>query len=229
MKSPKLGLLSLFLWISAGVLSASAVAQVSGKLVLGAYKPAAPVSKRPACNWELENGLKEVRPDRVDARRELAVVLLGDGQPKGLDRREVALTGGGLLPSTIVVRTGTTLLVRNDDEIAHELFAKGAQGFAAEATAPRGRRSLSLTTAGAWPLQDQLVTHVTGHLYVFSDLIAVATIDAEGQFSFKDVEPGKYTLKVFHGDKELESQPVELGARPLSINPITLMATSGSK
>ena len=58
--------------------------QVSGKLVLGAYKPppaARRESKRPSYNWELENGFKEVRPDRVDARRELAVVLLGEGEP----------------------------------------------------------------------------------------------------------------------------------------------------
>jgi len=51
------------------VLAASAAAQVSGKLVLGAYKPAPVASKRPAYNWELENGFKEVRKDKVDPRR----------------------------------------------------------------------------------------------------------------------------------------------------------------
>jgi hypothetical protein len=82
---------------------------------------------------------------------------------------------------------------------------------------------------GAWPLRDNVVTHVSGHLHVLPDLIAVATLDAEGQFSFKDIEPGKYVLKIFHGAKELDSQPIELTGKTLSVNPITLMATSGSK
>jgi hypothetical protein len=228
MRSPKLGLLS-FLPLAVALLCASAAAQVSGKLLLGAYKPVAPPSKRPSCNWELENGVKEVKPDRVDVRRELAVVLIGEGEPKGLDRLEIAFAGGSLMPSTIVARKGATLLLRNDDEIAHELLAQGMPGFTAEAIGPRGRRSLNLTEVGAWPLRDNVVTHVTGHLHVLPDLIAVGTIDAEGQFSFKDIEPGKYVLKIFHGEKELDSQAIELNGKTLSVNPITLMATSGSK
>jgi hypothetical protein len=214
--------------VAAG-LSASAAAQMSGKLVLGAYKPAVTPSKRPSCYWELENGFKEVRADRVDARRELAVVLIGEGEPKHLDRLEVRFAGGSLMPSTIAVRTGATVLIHNDDEIAHELFAQGLAGFSAEATSPRGQRSINLKTSGAWPLLDRLVTHARGHLYVLPDLMAVATVDADGQYSFKDVQPGKYVLKVFHGDKELASQPIELGSRALSVDPITLTVSPGSK
>ncbi len=210
--------------------AASAAAQVSGKLVLGAYKPAPPpASKRPAYNWELENGFKEVRPDRLDARRELAVVLLGEGEAKGLDRVEVTFSGGGLMPSTIVCRSGATLLVRNDDEVAHELFAKGLADFTAEAISPRGRRSVSLKSAGAWALADKLFPHVKGELLVLPDLQAVASVDAEGQFSFKDVPPGKYVLKVFHGDKELAAQQIELTSRPLSVDPIALTQSPETK
>jgi hypothetical protein len=229
MRSRKLGQLPLLPWAVVVGLSASAAAQVSGKLVLGAYKPAQIQSKRPSYNWELENGFKEVRPDRVDVRREVAVVLIGEGEAKGLDRIEVPFTGGSLMPSTLVVRTGATILFRNDDEIAHELYAQGLAGFAAEATAPRGRRSVNLTTAGAWPLRDKLVTHVAGQLYVLPDLIAVATLEADGQFTFKDVEPGKYVLKAFHGETELASQAVELGARPLTVNLVALTGSQGPK
>ena len=206
------------------VASASAQVQVSGKLLLGAYKPenAQPPSKHPGYNWELENGFKEVRPDRVDARRELAVVLLGDGDAPAESRVEITFSGGSLMPSTLVVRTGTTVLIRNDDEIAHELFAQGLDGFSAEATSPRGRRSVNLKTAGSWPLRDRALTHVTGQLHVLPDLIAVATLNAEGDYSFANVAPGNYVLKVFHADKEVASQEVEVAARPLTISPIAL-------
>jgi hypothetical protein len=218
-----------WLLLACSALAASAAAQVSGKLVLGAYKPPPVVAKRPSCNWELENGFKEVRHDRVDARRELAVVLIGEGEPKGLDRLEVTFSGGGLLPSTIVVRSGTTLLVRNDDEFAHELFADGLEGFAAEAISPRGRRSVAIKRPGSWPLHDKVIPHVTGQLHALPDLIAVGTVDAEGQYTFKDVPPGKYVLKVLHGDKELATQQVEVGSRPLSVNPIALTQSPAAK
>jgi hypothetical protein len=212
-------------------LSASAAAQVTGKLILGAYKPApAPAAQRASYYWELDNGIKELREDRVDAPRELAVVLVGEGQPAaGLDRLEVAFAGGSLLPSTIVVRSGATLLFRNDDEFAHELYAPGLAGLAAEATSPRGRRSVSLQSAGSYPLRDKIVAHVEGHLHVLPDLIAVATPDAEGQFGFKQLAPGKYTLKVFHGARELASQAIEVTSQDLTLDPITLTASPDSK
>jgi hypothetical protein len=221
-------------WLVAALLlglSATAAAQVTGKLILGAYKPAPPsAAGRPSYYWELDNGIKELREDRIDAPRELAVVLVGDGQPvAGLDRVEVAFAGGSLLPSTIVVRAGATLLFRNDDEFAHELYADKLAGLAAEATSPRGRRSVNLTAAGSYALRDKAVSHVEGQLHVLPDLIAVAAPDAEGQFSFKQVPPGKYTLKVFHGARELAAQPVELTSQELTLDPITLTASPEAK
>jgi hypothetical protein len=215
------------------MLAASAAAQISGKLLLGSLEPSASAAREPAgsYNWELENGFKEVRADRVDGRRELAVVLLADGLKAGHDaaRVEVAFSGGSLLPSTIAVRTGTTLMIRNDDEIAHELFAPGLTGLSAEPTTARGRRSVSLQTPGSWPLRDRLVPHLSGHLHVLPDLVAVASIDGSGQFSFSDVPPGKYTLKVFRGERALVSTPVELATRSLTLDPITFGAASDAK
>jgi len=228
MRFPKLRLL-LVCAVACG-LAASAAAQISGKLVLGAYKPAPPKAQRAGFNWELENGVKEVRPDRIDARRELAVVLLGEGEPPpGWDRVEITFSGGNLMPSTIAVRAGVTMLIRNDDEIAHELSATGLDALAAEATSPRGRRSVNLKDAGHWSLSDKIVPHVAGHLHVLPNLIAVASCDAEGQFSFKGVPPGKYVLKVFHAARELVSQEVELGTQDLTVDPITLTGPTDSK
>ena len=217
----RLSLLLLLLCCAAGTAAAS---EIKGQLVLGAYK-APPPDKLPRAgfNWELGNGFKELLKDSLDAERELAVVLLGEGEAPKLERVEGRFYGGSLLPATLVVRIGSTLRVQNEDEIAHELVAEGLDGFGAEATSPRSIRSVNLKTAGNWPLRDRLVSHVRGHLHVLPDLIAVATI-ADNRFTFSDVAPGTYTLKVFHGPKELVSQKVEVGPKPLSIDPITLMS-----
>jgi hypothetical protein len=207
-------------------LGTGAVAQVSGRLLMAAYKPApAPAPARPSCYWELENGFKEVKADRVSAKRELAVVLVGEGTPAaGSDRIEVPWNGGSLLPSTVVARVGATVLFRNDDEVAHELYAVGLEGLPVEATSPRARRSFQAAEAGNWPLRDKAVTHAEGHLHVLPDLIAVGTVQADGTFSFPEVAPGKYTLKVFHGSQELAAQAVEATGKSVTLEPIALTA-----
>jgi hypothetical protein len=62
-----------------------------------------------------------------------------------------------------------------------------------------------------------------------ADLMAVATVEADGSYAFKDVPPGKYVLKVLRGAKELASQDVELGSRPLSVNPVALTDSAADK
>jgi hypothetical protein len=228
MAFPKAWRMLVLLAVTAAVYS-SAAAQVSGKLLLGTYKPEPADKAKPSFNWELENGVKEVKPDRIEARRELAVVLLGEPPVKALERVEVTFSGGGLMPATVAVRAGSTLLVRNDDEIGHELYAPGLDGLSAEPTAPRGRRSVNLQTAGSWPLRDKLVTHVKGHLHVLPNLAAVAALEADGQFAFADVQPGKYVLKVFHGSVELLSREVEVGPKPLTLDPLALVRSESAK
>lgn len=195
---------------------------VRGQLVLGSLREAPSKVKPPraAYNWEIDNGVKELAPVRVSAQRELAVVLIGAAN-KAPDTVEVAVSGGALLPSTIVLRSGSTLKIRNDDEIGHELFAPGLDGFSAEATSPGGSRSVHLTKVGNWPLLDRLAAHARAHLHVLPDLAAVAKLEPNGSFSFNDVPAGKYTLKVFRGGAELSSKEIEVTDKPLTLDPLT--------
>jgi hypothetical protein len=195
---------------------------VRGQVVLGTLRAQPPIKPaRAAFNWELENGVKEVLPSRVSAPRELAVVLIGAGGPK-IEQVEVAFSGGALLPATLVLSTGTTLRIRNDDEIGHELYAQGLDGFSAEATSPGATRAVHLTRTGSWPLRDRLAAHASAHLHVVVDLAAVAKLEANGAFAFSDVPPGKYTLKVFRGSSELASKPVEVADKSVTLDPLML-------
>lgn len=209
-------------WSAQGIAS-----NVRGSLLLGAYRPSADPETPPApCYWELENGFKEVVQDRVEAARELAIVLVGPGTPAS-SQVEIPFRGGSLLPNTIAVRTGTTLRLRNEDEIAHELYAVGLDGFSREATSPRGMRSVLLRTAGHWVLRDNLVMHLLGHLHVIDDLVAIAKVESDGRYVFESVPPGSYTLKVFHRANEIASQAIEVAdKKDLAIDPITLTATT---
>jgi hypothetical protein len=81
-----------------------------------------------------------------------------------------------------------------------------------------------LGTTGNWPLRDNLVAHVRGHLHVLADVVAIGKVARDGSFAFGEVPPGNYTLKVFHGVKEVLSQAVEVGDKATAIDPITLTA-----
>lgn len=215
--------------VLASLLAGTAFAvNLKGKLLTGAYKPAPrPAPVRPAYHWEVENGARPVAKERMDVERELAVVLLGKVKGEESDSVEVAFSGGGLLPSTIVVRQGTTLRIRNQDEIAHELYAVGSKILTPEATSPRAIRPVNLSEVGNWPLRDRLVIHVRGHLYVLPDLVAVAEVGNNREFTFTDVAPGKYTLKVFHGRSELVSKPIEVtDTAEISLDPIALTSAA---
>jgi hypothetical protein len=195
--------------------------EVRGQLVLASMPPKA-VNKlqRAAFNWELENGVKEVLPERT-LPRELAVVLLGAAAPSGDGRTEVSFSGGTLLPSTLVLRAESTLRIRNDDEIGHELAAVGLDGFSAEATSPGATRSVHLTKTGSWPLTDKLAVHASAYLHVLPNVSGVAKLEPNGSYAFPDVPAGKYTLKVFRGPDELLSKEIDVTDRPLTVDPLT--------
>jgi hypothetical protein len=199
-------------------------AEVRGQvLIASASASAATKPPRAAYNWELENGVKEVLPDRTTPR-ELAVVLLGGaGAGAGASERiEVSISGGTLLPSTLVVRSNSTVRIKNEDEIGHELFAPGLDGFSPEATSPGATRSVHLTKAGSWPLQDRLAVHARAHLHVLANLAAVARLEANGGYVFNEVAAGKYTLKVFRGPDELVSKEIEVSDKTLTVDPLAL-------
>jgi hypothetical protein len=203
---------------------------VRGQFVLGSV-PAALQEKpaRAAYNWELENGVKEVMPAKLAANRELAVVLVGSAAAKGGEQVDAAISGGCLLPSTLVLRSGTTLRIRNEDEIGHELLADGLDGFSAEATSPGATRSMHLTKPGHWPIHDRLATHANAHLYVLPDLVASAKVESSGSFVFSEIPPGKYTLKVFRGSAELASKDIEVSDKPLQLEPLVASSPKQSQ
>lgn len=203
---------------------------VRGQMVLGSLREQVDATKPPraACNWELENGVKEVSKARVAADRELAVVLIGAGAPAATEPVEASVSGGELMPATLVLRTGTTLRIRNSDEIGHELLAKGLDGFSAEASSPGAVRAIHLKQVGHWEIVDRLAAHARAHLHVLPDVVAVAKVEAGGGFGFSDVAPGKYTLKVFRGEREILAKPVEVTSdKALSLDPLTFTETKG--
>lgn len=202
--------------------------EVRGTLrVPGDYGRAAPATEeeqRRDHYWDEWNGFLEPRAHRFDAAAELAVVLTGQGA-FAAEQPGFALANGALRPATIVERAGANLRIENTDPVTHQMFAEGLADFAPTPTPPGLARQQVIATAGSWPLRDQLYAHVGGHLHVLPDLVARATVQADGSFLFRNVPAGTYTLKVFHRERELHSAEVTIPEdRELVVDPISIGA-----
>lgn len=172
--------------------------------------------------WNAWNGFLEPRKRTMNPRRELAVVLTGEGVPNpvGCDYR---ITGGDLQPRTIVTKAGASLRIENRDGCTHELQSEGIEGFAPLATAPGNARAINVPGGGPHELSDRLYGHIHGWIIGLDDLVACAAIADDGKYEFEPVPAGEYTLTVYRDGEEVTSKPVVVtGDAPLTVDPITL-------
>lgn len=152
--------------------------------------------------WDEWNGFIEGRTRRLDVASEIAVVLTGGPASSG-EQPAYRIHNGTLSPATLVARAGTGIQIRNDDGTSYELFAEGLGEFGPIQTAPGNARPITVTAAGHWVIRDRAHPHVLGHLHAIADLVARAFVEPSGAFVFRGVEPGSYTLRAYHGDREV--------------------------
>ncbi len=201
--------------------STALAASLSGSVSIpDDYTPPSPEGGPAPFYWEEWNGFLEPKPKRLDPRRDIAVVLVGDGGEAPPNNFE--LSGGSLLPAVLVASPGSDIQIRNTDGCAHELYSDDIEGLTALSTAPGNARSFAAPALGHYHIRDRIYGQVDGHLHVITNLVARAEPDGSGRFSFDDVEPGTYTVKVFFGDREVASSEVEVGATPVTIDPMRL-------
>lgn len=204
------------------VSTAALAGPVNGSLsVPNGFKAVSPSEGPAAFYWQQWNGVLPPEEDQFDPARHLAVVLVGKGE--GAGDQTYRLYGGDFEHDTMVARVGSTLRIQNTDGCSHDLYAEGVAGFEALATGPGNARTQALPAAGQFLIKDATYAHVTGYLHVLPDLIAVAEVNSQGRYSFSNVAPGSYTLKVLYRDKEAASQEVTVdGSRTLSIDALAL-------
>ncbi len=170
--------------------------------------------------WQEWNGFIDPKKASFDYAREVSAVLIGPQPTK--DSVTVVLKNGTLTPSTIVAQVGTTLRIRNDDDFGHELVVKDLKGFDAVETSPGSTRSVVMEQTGSFEVGDKLAPYVHGYLHVVAKLTQIVNPGSDGNFSFQDVPPGTYTLKVFRGAKEVSTSEVEVGSKDTEVDTIPL-------
>lgn len=216
-------------WIKLGAVCAAAVLVAFGAAsaesvegsVRGGSGEASSESDQKDYYWKVWNGALPERP-ATDDRNDLIAVLTGKFTGPAIGCK-FAFRGGGLSPSTIVARSGTTIRVENRDAFTHELSVKGLAGFTPLEAGPGKARVIPVPAGGPWELGDRIYGHVEGHLHSMRELVACATVNANGKFSFQDVPPGPYSLRILRGSEQVASRRITVPAgRSLQIDPVNI-------
>jgi len=171
--------------------------------------------------WKVWNGALPEQPE-TDDHGDVLAVLTGKftGPTIGC---KFAFRGGGLSPSTIVARSGTTIRVENRDAFTHELSVEGLAGFTALEAGPGKARVIPVPAGGPWELGDRIYGHIDGYLHSMRELVACATVNASGKFKFEDVPPGPYSLRILRGSEQVASRRITVPAgRTFQTDPLTL-------
>ncbi|NOY89871.1 MAG: hypothetical protein GXP55_01585 [Deltaproteobacteria bacterium] len=202
--SAVLGVISLLL-----VLGPEVAQAISVQGTLGLPQSLGDATPVPDQYWEVRNGILPTRPDRLDPRRELTVVLRG---PEAADETgcDYGLRGGDLMPRSMIVEAGSTLRITNHDATAHELHADALDGFTALSTAPGMARSQRIPAGGPYDVADKIYPHIHGKIVAVTGLVACGQLDARGAYRFANVAAGSYQLEVYRSGEVVAHQDVEL-------------------
>lgn len=171
--------------------------------------------------WRVWNGALPEQRSKNDNSDVLAV-LTGKfiGPPIGCS---FSFRGGGLEPSTLAARSGTTIRVDNRDGFTHELSVEGLAGFTPLESGPGKTRAIPVPAGGPWKVGDRFYSHVRGYLHSMRELVACAKVTDSGKFRFDKVPPGPYSLRILRGAEQVAVRRVTVQAgKGLQIDPLTM-------
>jgi len=167
--------------------------------------------------WRVPNGAIPTVDPVVAPARDLVVVLEPTsgqaGAPAG-ETRTIEIKGSRLEPSVVAVTPRTKVRFSNQDPFVHELVCAENPSMAQVPPVPpeRGIGDFSFDQPGVYEIRDRRMPHLVGHVVVVSTPLSAnpQPTDQPGgaSFSFQDVQPGAYALKVFFDGRWVAEQPV---------------------
>jgi hypothetical protein len=166
--------------------------------------------------WRVPNGAVATADPQVNPARDLAVILeTAEGQapaPEGA-LKVVDLRGGELRPSVAVITPHTKVRFRNTDAFVYDLrCAENPQMAQGQVLRPGEQVD--------YPFDSEGIFRITDRRHPFFQAWVVVTGTAwaknpepgkqpdQASFTFEDINPGRYLLKVFHAGSWVAQQEV---------------------
>lgn len=209
----RMGLISLLALVLCGAALAGTVrGRVTGhvKLIPEVYSAAAkPKAHRYAWREPSPTVRPEFRVLSANLSHDVCVAALASGAATEPQPTLIRVTGGQMIPTTIVVAPKTQLSFSNRDPFPHRIYQVGSDAWKpADLNAGSPPRAWTAPPTGVFEFRDELFPSVRLHVVVESGVVAIAYPGSDGAFSF-DLPAGDYVLKAF-----FEGKPV---GKPTSV------------
>lgn len=168
--------------------------------------------------WRVPNGAVATSDPIVVPSRDLAVVMEPTGgqaaAPAG-ETKVVYLRGAGLDPTVVAVTPHTKVRFRNEDPHVYHLQCATNPAMAASAPLPPGRGvEFPFDEPGIYEITDRRMPHLVGYVLVVGTRLVANPAPADrpdgASFSFADVLPGQYMVKVFYSGQWVAEQALEV-------------------
>ena len=126
------------------------------------------------------------------------------------------------VPHIMAVLKGTTVDFLNSDSVGHNVYWPSVSGDKKLAhnlgTWAQGvKKSFTFENIGVAPLLCNVHPEMAAYIIV-TPTPYFAVTDAKGEYTIKDVPPGKYTLKVWSEQGKPVEQPVEVTGSAATVN-----------
>lgn len=179
--------------------------------------------------WNEPNGMIPVRPPAVRPNSDLAMVLVKEGAaaPTPDELTTVKVRAASLERNVVVTRPGSTIRFRNVGPFDHELYSPGMPGFKPERQSRDAFRPIEFAKEGIFEVRCQLQPHFRGYVVV-TNATTVVPMRKDGTFSIDELEPGKYTIKVFHRGSWIHEQKFEVAEDKREVQVEVKLASPGA-
>jgi plastocyanin len=203
----------LFLVLFLSLLGPAQAAPLKGQIKLPAS--AAPKLPRPLGYWLLPNDVLDVQPPLVDPRTEMVVTLEGrDIIGQSLVKPALRLEDMRFHPMVLAVSPHAKVVIENKDPVEHKLEPVGPRKwFPGQTLAAKASHTLPFDTPGSYTLRCSHYPHISATVFVTGAPVYVQP-DSAGGFTFPEIRPGSYTLKVWYRDQWIHSQEVLAKPQP---------------
>ena len=206
----QLALLSLFTVAALALCSATGLAgpgaapnvkgKISGyeKLVPEVYADAAKLdAKRFTWREPSPSVATQYRVLSANPSRDICIAVTS-AQPQEKQEFGMRVTGGRVIPTTIVVTPNTTLSFKNYDPFKHRLYILNGNTkvLVPEDVQPNNVRSWAPQGAGKFEIRDELFPSIRSYVIVDPQVVSVTYPGRDGSFSF-GLPDGDYVLMAF--------------------------------
>jgi len=169
------------------------------KLVRDVYAEAAsPESHRWSWREPSPSVPSQYRTLSANPSREVCIAATNNSGGGSQEPVLMTVTGGRIVPTTIVVAPNRRLVFKNFDPFPHKIFIPGQKSFGPEEIKPDAQREWAAPGPGRYEFRDELFPSVKTYVVVDPQVVAIAYPGKDGSFGFS-LPKGDYVLKGFFG------------------------------